>query len=288
MRLFLLVTTALAAPAFLAGCAHDVAPAASEPLIVEVTPVPAPVLKPTFGNYGFDAAGMDAAVAPGDDFYGFANGNWAKSTPIPADKSNYGAFNLLSDLSQQRTQEILKQAQADPNSKIGITYATYLDTAAIEAKGLGPIQPWLGQIKSVKAKADLPALYAQAARNGIRTPLTSGVGQDDKEPEVYALFLGQGGLGMPDRDYYLSKDAKLAETKAAYLKHLTNLLTLAGEPNAAPRAAAILAFETRLAAVHWTRVDSRDSNKTYNKMTVAALNRRAPGYDFARAFAAAG
>ncbi|WP_246352153.1 M13 family metallopeptidase [Sphingomonas xinjiangensis] len=248
---------------------------------VAVGPVaPANAPRPQLGTYGFDEAGMDRSIAPGDDFYGFANGTWAKSTAIPADKSNYGAFNVLADLSQSRTREILDAAQSDPNSKIGTAYATYLDTAAIDAKGLTPIQPWLNQIKAVKAKTQLAALYAQADRNGVGGLFGSYVGQDDKNPEVYALSISQGGLGMPDRDYYLSKDAKLVETKAAYGKHLTNVLTLAGEPNAAARAKAIVAFETRIAQAHWTRIDSRDANKTYNKMAVAQLTRRAPGFDF--------
>ncbi|RYE02040.1 MAG: M13 family peptidase [Sphingomonadales bacterium] len=290
MRISLLATTFLAAPVLLAGCTQ---PQAAPP-VTEVQPItdPAPTEqarpKPTFGDFGFDEAGMDRSVAPGDDFYQYANGAWAKNTPIPADKSNYGAFNLLADLSQERTQGILKEAQNDPNSKIGVTYATYLDTATIDAKGLAPIKPWLDQIKGVKAKSGLAALYAQADRNGVGVPFGSYVGQDDKEPEIYALFLGQRGLGMPDRDYYLSKDAKLAETKAAYLKHLTNVLTLAGEPNAAARATALLAFETRIAQVHWTRVESRDSHKTYNKMSVADLQKQAPGFDFKAYFAGIG
>ncbi|MBW8911402.1 MAG: M13 family peptidase, partial [Sphingomonas sp.] len=97
--------------------------------------------KPTFGTFGMDEAGMDKTVAPGDSFYNYANGNWAKTTPIPSDKSNYGAFNLLADLSESRTRGILEKAAVDPNSKIGTAYATYLDTGSIEAKGLTPIKP---------------------------------------------------------------------------------------------------------------------------------------------------
>ncbi|MBC9031791.1 M13 family metallopeptidase [Sphingomonas sp. JC676] len=269
----------------LAGCAHDAAVESAAPVteatpVAEAAPAPAPAPKPQIGDYGFDVGGMDKSIAAGDDFYNYANGTWAKNTPIPADKSNYGMFTVLDDLSRQRTHDILEGAKDDANSKIGTAYATYLDTAAIDAKGLAPIQPWLNQIKAVKAKSGLPALYAQADRNGVRVPFGDYVGQDDKEPEIYALNLAQAGLGMPDRDYYLSKDAKLVETKAAYLKHLTNLLTLAGEPNAAARAAAILAFETKIAQVSWTRVESRDANKTYNKMTLAELAKAAPGFDF--------
>ncbi|WP_448664553.1 M13 family metallopeptidase [Sphingomonas sp. CJ20] len=289
MRLRYLATTFLAAPVLLSGCATS---NAGEPVAVtEATPLPpepAPAPKPEIGSYGFDERGMDKAIAPGDDFYGHANGTWARETLIPADKSNYGMFTKLDDLSRQRTQGILDAVKGDPNSKIGVAYATYLDQAAIDAKGLAPIQPWLDQIKATKTKAGLPALFAQASRNGVRGVFGTYVGQDDKNPEVYALSLGQSGLGMPDRDYYLSSDAKLAETKAAYLKHLTNVLTLAGEPSAATRAKAILAFETEIAKVQWTRIDSRDANKTYNKMTVADLAKKAPGFDFKAYFAGMG
>ena len=237
-----------------------------------------------YGTFGFDEKGMDKTVQPGDDFYTFANGNWAKTNPIPADKSNYGSFNLLSDLSETRTRGILDTAAKDPNSKIGRAYATYLDTGTIEAKGLAPIRPWLKKIAALSDRAQYPALLAEASRAGIRGPFGGGVGQDDKQPEQYALSLGQSGLGLPDRDYYLSTDAKLVEARNAYRAHIVKMLTLAGEPNAEARATALLAFETEIAKVSWTRVDSRDATKTYNKMTVADLARRAPGFDFVAYF----
>ncbi len=256
------------------------APVAAQPATAE----PAAKAGPTFGAFGFDEQGMDRTVAPGDDFYAYANGGWAKATPIPADKSNYGSFNLLSDLSESRTRGILDAAAKDPQSKIGRAYATFLDTGAIEAKGLAPIRPWLGRIAALKDRAGYPALLAEADRAGIGGPFGSGVGQDDKSPEQYALSLGQSGLGMPDRDYYLSTDAKLVEARAAYQAHIAKMLTLAGEPDAQARAAALLAFETEIARVSWTRVDSRDATKTYNKMTVADLAAKAPGFDFAGYF----
>ncbi|GAC1574867.1 MAG: M13 family metallopeptidase [Sphingomicrobium sp.] len=231
---------------------------------------------------------MDKSVAPGDNFYQFANGNWARNTPIPADKSNYGSFNLLDDLSKQRTHEILDQAASDPSSKIGAAYAAFLDTSAIEAKGLTPIQPWLGEIGAVRSKAALPALYAKAASLGVGTPFASAVGQDDKDPNTYVLSLRQSGLGLPDRDYYLSTDAKLVDTRAKYLAHLTAMMTLAGQSDAASRAAAIVAFETKLARAHWTRIESRDADKTYNKMSLVELASSAPGFDFRSMFIANG
>jgi putative endopeptidase len=275
---FALTTTVLA------GCATNAPPppAAVTPATAEAEVPAAP--KPQYGTFGFDLAGMDRNVQPGDNFYEYANGTWAKSTPIPADKANYGAFNFLDDLSHTRTQEILEQAKADPNSRIGTAYATYLDTAAIEAKGLDPIEPWLNQIRGLKSKAGYPALAATAARNGVGTPFAALVTQDRKNPDVYAMNLFQSGLGMPDRDYYLSADPKLAETRAAYEKHIAAMLSLAGEANAEARAKALVGFETQIAKASWTRVQSRDANKTYNKMSLAELRKAAPGFDFATYF----
>lgn len=240
-------------------------------------PTAATADKPQIGAFGFDEAGMDRSVAPGDDFYNYANGTWAKTTAIPADKSSFGAFDTLADLSRDRTRGILEAAAKQKGSKIGTAYATYLDTAAIEAKGLAPIKPWLDTIKRA-TKANYASLLAQADRNGVAIPFGSGVGQDDKAPETYVVEMRQSGLGLPDRDYYLQE--KNAKEKAAYETHLTKVLTLAGEPNAAARAKAIVDFETEIAKVSWTRVDSRDANKTYNKMTVAQLAQSAPGFDF--------
>src|SRR5690606_36129412 len=133
-------------------------------------------------------------------------------------------------------------------------------------------------------KKGYAALVAEADRNGIRGPVGAYIGQDDKQPEVYALTMVQRGLGMPDRDYYLSQDASIAETRAAYLAHLEKMLTLAGEADAAARAKAVFDFETAIAKVHWTRVESRDATKTYNKVALAALVKDAPGFDFATYF----
>lgn len=245
-----------------------------------------PAAKPTYGSYGFDSAGMDKSVKPGDDFYDYANGTWAKNTPIPADKSNYGAFNTLDDLSRERTKAILDAAQVDPNSKIGNAYASYLDAATVEKKGLAPVKPWLAKIKAVKDKASYAKLTAEAARAGIDGPFGFYVNQDDKDPETYILVLHQSGLGLPDRDFYLEPDVKMAAIRTAYVAHLEKMLTLAGEADAKARAAALMAFETEVAKVHWTQVDSRDADKTYNKMTLADLQKAAPGFDFASYFAA--
>src|SRR4249919_4358421 len=157
---FALATTALAA------CATQAPP--PPPVVAAVAPEAAmpPAPKPQYGTFGFDAAGMDRAVAPGDDFFDYANGTWIKTNEIPADKSRYGMFNVLDDLSKQRTKTIIDDQAKDPNSKIGNAYASYMDTAAVEAKGLTPLAPWLNQIRATKSKAALPALYADADKIG--------------------------------------------------------------------------------------------------------------------------
>lgn len=235
--------------------------------------------KPEIGDFGFDTTGMDKSVLPGNDFYAYANGTWAKNTAIPADKSNYGMFTALADLSQKRTQEILEAAKGDPNSMIGRAYASYLDSASVEAKGLAPIQPWLAKIRTVD-KPGLAALLAEADRNGVSHFFGGYVGQDDKNPDVYIYTMFQGGLGMPDRDFYLKDNERNAKLQAAYLKHLENVLTLAGEQDAAARAQAIYAFEKQIATVHWDKNDSSDATKVYNKMTLAELEKAAPGFDW--------
>ncbi len=235
--------------------------------------------KPEIGDFGFDLSGMDKSVQPGDDFYAYANGAWAKNTQIPADKSNYGMFTVLNDLSQTRTREILDAAKGDPNSMIGRAYASYLDSAAVEAKGLAPIQPWLDKIRAVE-KPGLAKLLAEADRSGIQHFFGGYVGQDDKNPDVYTYVIFQGGIGMPDRDFYLKENERNTALQAAYLKHLENVLTLAGEPNAPTRAKAIYDFEKQVATVHWDKNDSSDATKAYNKMTIAELAKVAPGFDW--------
>jgi putative endopeptidase len=273
----------LAAGTALGGCTSqsaELAPAPLQPVIaapVEAAAAPGPQI----GTYGFDLAGMDRSIAPGDNFYHYANGTWAKTTPIPADKSNYGMFTVLDDLSRKRTREIIDEAAKDGNSKIGAAYASFMDQAAVEAKGLAPFQPWLKEIKSLNSKAGLAALYAKADRMSISSPFPAYIGLDDKQNTQYAYTMVQGGIGLPDRDYYLGTDKRMADIRAKYLTHLTNVLTLAGEPNAAQRAKAIVDFESKVARVHWTQVDSRDATKTYNKLTLTELQRRAPGFDFA-------
>ena len=244
--------------------------------------------KPTYGSFGFDTAGMDKSIRPGDDFYAFANGRWAKSTPIPADRSNFGMFTVLDDLSTQRSHDILESAAKTPKSRIGDLYASFMDEAAADAAGISPLTPTLDAIKALDSKPAVAAKMGELLRIGLVAPFSVHVDQDDKDPDSYIVQMRQRGLGMPDRDYYLKTDAEIVKARTAYRDYLTRLLTLAGEPRAGERAARILAFETELATAQWTRVDSRDSTKTYNKWQGSDFAKQAPGFDWDAYFKAAG
>jgi putative endopeptidase len=289
-RLLLVGSAALA----LSACAStQVAEAPATPQQAMAEPA-APAPKPEFGTFGYDAAGMDRSVAPGDDFVGYANGGWIKNTEIPADRSNYGMFARLDDLSRERTRIIIEETAAKGGAgnaqKVGDYFASFMDEAAIEAKGAQPLQADLQRVAAVKTKADLARVLGEELRTYGPTPFNMYVNQDAKDPETYIPVFVQDGLGMPDRDYYLQNDAKFVETRAKYLTHIANMLKLAGVPEAqtAAKAKNVYQLERQMARVHWTRVDSRDDDKTYNKWAKADFARRAPGFDWNAFFGAAG
>jgi putative endopeptidase len=249
----------------------------SAPAFAEEKSVEAKKDGPQLGTYGFDASGVDASVEPGDDFYSFANGAWEKRTEIPADKSNYGMFTSLDDLSKDRVKGILEAELKKPKSKLGIAYASYLDDAAIEAKGMAPINAMLNEIRAVKTKTQFEALLPKMAPKGVGALFYGYVGQDDKNPESYIFSMGQAGTGLPDRDMYLLDSEKFETIRTSYKGFLTKMLTNAGEKNAEVRANAIFETEKKIATVHWTREDSSDATKTYNKLTIAQLDALTPG-----------
>ncbi|SFS10093.1 M13 family metallopeptidase [Sphingomonas jatrophae] len=247
-----------------------------------------PSAGPQIGTFGFDEKGMDRSAQPGDDFDRYANGAWHDRTQIPADRATYGMFHVLQDLSETRTRTILEAEQGKTGSQIGDLYASFMDEAAAEAKGATPLKPTLGEIAAAKDRTALAQVWGRLLRVGVVTPFAAGVRVDDKDPANYVIGMRQGGLGLPDRDYYLKDDAKLAAIRTAYAAHLARLLTLAGETDAQARAARVVAFETGLATAQWSRVESRDRDKAYNKLTAAQLAQTAPGFDFAAYLAAAG
>lgn len=237
-----------------------------------------------WGKFGIQTQYIDPAVKPGDDFDGYVNGKWLKTFEIPADRSSFGSFVLLDDLSEQRVRAILdKIVASNPapgtiEAKIATAYAAFMDTDAIEARGLAPVKPYLARIDAAKSVDDLVTLFADPA---FASPVGAGVGVDAKDSERYAFYVSQAGLGLPDRDYYLVDSPRNADIRAKYLDYLTFLLGKAGYGDARGKAGAVLALETKMAAAMWDRALSRNRNLTYNKLSVAELDAMAPGFPFA-------
>ncbi|HEX7836244.1 MAG TPA: M13 family metallopeptidase N-terminal domain-containing protein, partial [Kofleriaceae bacterium] len=260
---------------------------AAEPAPVPPTPAaPDPNRpKPEIGAWGFDTTGMDSSVAPGESFYRYANGHWLTSTQIPADKAEYGMFTVLSDRSEARTRQILESASGAPGSdgqRISDYYKTFMDEAAIEAKGMAPIKPRLDEIAKIKDARGVVLAFAASARRLGQSPFRTIVNQDAREPEKYIAHIAQSGLGLPDRDMYDAKKEQFAKVRDGYKKYIAQIFTLIGIPAKAAdkRAADVFALEEKIAQVHWTRVQSRDPQKTYNKMTIAELGKSAPGIEW--------
>ncbi len=241
-----------------------------------------------FGAWGFDATGMNKIIRPGDDFFQFANGDWLKRTVIPSDKTSYGAFDMLADLSEARVHGILDAIAAKGagatghEAKIGAAYRAYLDEAGIERMGVAPVKSDLAAVRAVKDKAELAHLMGKP---GFASVFDVSIDPDFKDPTKYQVYVSQSGLGLPDRDYYLTDQFKAK--KADYQTYVGKMLALAGWPNAEAHAAEIVAFETKIAEVSWSNAEQRDPVKIYNPSTVAALEAAAPGFAFGRMLAGA-
>ena len=244
-----------------------------------------------YGSWGVDLAGMDNGVKPGDDWFNYVNGTWAKNTQIPADRSSYGAFAVLRDLSESRLRTLVEgyrtndTAHAD-RAKIALLYLGFMDQAAIERAGAAPLISRLAPIKAAASKADMARLMGKSFGGFGASFFGTGVSDDAKHPDVYALSLRQSGLGLGDRELYL--DAKFKPQVERYQQYVAEMLGMAGWAKPADAAAKIVAMETRIAQAHWTRAQSRDRDKTYNLMTLAALQKLAPGFPWASFWPAAG
>ncbi len=247
----------------------------------------APPPAPTPPASGLDLASVDKSVRPQDDLFRHVNGGWLAKTEIPADKSSYGAFDALFDKAQidLRTiaEEAAKASNRTPGSdsqKIGDFYGSFMNDARVEELGLEPLIAELAAIDRLQTKADVSRYFARMAKLNVINPLTGFVDGDAQQPDREILYVSQGGLGLPDRDYYLKDDAKLKEYRETYVTFLQKMLQLAEQPNPGASARAIFVLETRLARAHWTNVESRDAVKTYNKVALADLPKQYPGFDW--------
>jgi predicted metalloendopeptidase len=235
---------------------------------------------------GVDTQYVDEAVRVQDDTYRHLNGKWLEHFEIPADKASYNSFEVVRDATEAQLQRLVEDAsRAGPDApaearKVAALYASFMDEERLATLGLKPLGPELAAIDALKSKHELAGLIARLNRTDALAPYEIGVLPDFRDSTKYAVFIGQSGLGMPDRDYYLQDDAKMRQTRTLYLAHVERLLALAHDAQAHADAASILALETSMARIQWTKVENRDPVKTYNKTTLAALPALMPGYDW--------
>jgi putative endopeptidase len=256
------------------------------------TPAPSTTAQ-RYGTWGVDLEGMDRSVKPGDDFFKYVNGKWAATTQIPADKTGYGAFAVLGDLSEARVHALLDRWAADKSlkpgsdeAKVAMVYRTYLDEATVEKLDAKPIQPYLDAVKKAKTHEDMARSMGGAERGFGSSFFGASVGDDAKNPDKNVLYISQGGLGLADREFYLRDNFK--PQKERYQKYVADMLTLIGWNEPEKSAADIVALETSLAEAHWTRAESRNRDKTYNPTTLADLEKNSPGFPWLLAFKEAG
>ncbi|MCF6129649.1 M13 family peptidase [Flavobacterium sp. AS60] len=243
---------------------------------------------------GINKKNMDTKVNPGDNFADYVNGTWYKNTKIPADKASYGAFDMLYDQSLVDVRAIIEDAAKGTNAdgsdeqKIGDYFASFMNRKDRDAKGVKPIQPEIKAIDGIATYSDLAGYFGKAIRTGVTNPFNIFVGQDSKNPNEYALTTWQGGIGLPEREYYTSTDAKMADIRKKYVAHVEKMLQLSGVENATESAAKIMALETTIASSHMKKEDTRDVVKLYNKYNTADLKTLMPDFDWTALLKTAG
>src|SRR6185295_19072306 len=234
---------------------------------------------------------MDRAVKPGDDFFKYVNGTWLATFKMPADKTRYGAFDELRDKSEADVHgllEALKSTQPAAGSvqqKVLDLYNSWMDESGIETRGREPLQPYLAAIDAAKTKADVLRLMSKP---DYASPISLYIEPDPADPNHYVVNVGQGGLGMPDRDFYLDKSERFERYRAAYTTYVAKMFELIGDANPAASANTVVALETKLATAHWERAKRRDVIATNNPMDIAALKDAVRAIDWGVFLAPAG
>ncbi|MDP9421518.1 MAG: M13 family metallopeptidase [Pseudomonadota bacterium] len=248
---------------------------------------------PTVRPWGFDLAGMDRSVRPGDDFVGYSGGAWMRATPIPPDRTAWGPFAMLRANAEADVRAIVERVVDRPQragsveQKIADTYNSYLDTNAIEAAGLRPIEPDLAAIRAARSHDDVARLMGRPDL-AVGGPLSISPWPDAANPDRYALNIVQSGLSLPDRDYFLNDTPRFAGIRTRFRSHVAAMLALVQYPDASAAAEAVVALETGIARLHWTRERRANRDLTYHPMSRAQLPTFAPDYPWDVTLAALG
>jgi len=256
---------------------------------------PAPTKAPRLGSFGIDLGNRDTSTRPGNDFDRYANGHWTDGYQLKDYETRYGSFNMLNDEAEEQVRAIIDELQSrtglaagSNEQKVRDYYASFMDHSARDAAGITPIRPLLDRIAGIDSLAALTIAFGTSDVDGTDAPVGAGVSLDRKNPDRYLVGVGVGGIGLPDKDYYVNPDPRFVAIRAAYLEHIERMLGFAGGGEAKARAASIFALETELAKQLWDRALLRDRDKTYNLVPFAELAARYPGYDWTAHFSAQG
>ncbi|MAI63426.1 MAG: peptidase M13 [Alteromonas sp.] len=277
-----LLAVAVAASLGLAGCGQ---PEQAKEQMTKAEPAEQIKAEAELGSFGVDLSARNEQVKPGDDFFMYASGTWYDNYELPADKTRYGAFTALAERSEEQVKTIIDGLTEKENLNadeklVKDFYVSFMDTDTINEKGIAPISDVLDTINNIESTKDLTAAFGKSWLYGYSTPIGGGMWYNRLDPNEYQLSVGVGGLGLPDRDYYLSDSERFVKIREAYVAHIEEMLTLAGEENAAEKAANIMALETQLAEVQWPREKRRNRDLTLNQIERSKLTDTYPGFDW--------
>ena len=285
-----LIAAALAAT-FITGCSEPQTTKTDEqqPKVATATVAE----KAELGSFGVDLTARNEAVKPGDDFFMYASGTWYDNYEMPADKTRYGAFSGLAERSEGDVKAIIEEiaARKDLNAEeklVADFYNAYMDTETLNKLGVAPIKPLLSEINDISSTDDLAEMFGKSWLTGNKAPFGGGMWFNRLDPNKYEMSLGAGGLGLPDRSYYLEDAERFVKTRAAYVAHIADMLEFTGTENTAKRAQAIVDLETKIAQGHWPREKRRNRDLTLNQVERADLSTAYPGFNWDLYFAQTG
>ena len=285
-----LIAAALAAT-FITGCSEPQTTKTDEQQPKVATAAVAE--KAELGSFGVDLTARNEAVKPGDDFFMYASGTWYDNYVMPADKTRYGAFSGLAERSEDDVKAIIEEiaARKDLNAEeklVADFYNAYMDTETLNKLGVAPIKPLLSEISDIASTDDLAEMFGKSWLTGNKAPFGGGMWFNRLDPNKYEMSLGAGGLGLPDRSYYLEDAERFVKTRTAYVAHIADMLEFTGTENTAERAQAIVDLETKIAQGHWPREKRRNRDLTLNQVERADLSTAYPGFNWDLYFAQTG
>ena len=277
-----LLATVIAASLSLAGCNQ---PEQANEQQTKTAQTSEQAGKAELGSFGIDLSARNEAIKPGDDFFMYASGTWYDNFELPADKTRYGAFTALADRTEEQVKNIIdglleKENLNAEEQLVHDFYVSYMDIDSINAKGIEPIADVLATIDAISSVKGLTEVFGNSWLTGTSSPITAGLWYNRLNPNEYQLNVGVGGLGLPDRDYYLSDDERFVKIRAAYEEHIAQMLSLAGEQNTEEKAADILALETKIAEIQWPREKRRNRDLTLNQIERNKLTDAYPQFDW--------